>query len=1733
MTGKRLIRKVVKITALVIGCVIALVLVLFIFINTNYGKTVVKNRVVSYMQNKFKTKVVIGSIDYSVPKWLKLKGVYIEDRRKDTLLYGEEMAIDLNMIGLLRGVTYIRKVELKNMYVNMYRLENDTTFNFDFVVNSFTGQKVANAVVDTSALKLTLNELFLDRVRLNFKDDYAGSSFQAVINKLNATLNKFQPDRLQFGIDKFDADSVDFLMNIVKLPIPDTTSGTDEGMYLSLTSGESDIRNLNVVVNDKTTGMYYANNVRHLLLTDGSIDLLNQKIKGGKAQLDSSVIAFVAPKPIVKDPADTTVSPFWDVRLNDLQMKYNVFKYDDNTIAPQKDGLDPAHLELSDIFANAKQIHYSLDTMSASVQQLKFKDKSAFRLDSTHANLLYTKNGISATELYVKTPNSLIQNTLEIKYDDVNTLATAPQNSDVSIKLDNSIIAINDIYALMPSVKKMLDPSKFSNTVLNLNTEIQGNFQRLNIPFLQLRTSAGSNINARAILYNVTDNKKMSYDIYVFNSSLQKSDVAKFLPDEQKTQFQKFPNTLNLTAHLKGDMKQTTTSLDVSGGDFRFAGQGSVQNFDNPAALKYDVNIKQGRVTKSFINSLLPPNTFPEAIRLPDLILMSGTAKGDMNNIQTNMKLDGSYGVATINGTINNFKDPETAKYDVQLSGNEFELGKLMNNDSMIGKISFSGSATGRGFNYKTMSADISSKIQSITLQKYTYRDLDIHATFNNGNVKSEGTINDPAIRLQYDVAANLKTKYPSGIAATMLIDTLLLGRLNLVKDTVSFAGKVYIDAPDLDPNHLDGYASIDSVRLNVKNKNYFIDSILAKANTTPDSGNVISLASPLADITAKGNFEYDQVGKSLIQYIDAYYNITDQPAEQVTPQQISFEGDLKKHELIPDLIPGLQYDNIHFNGSYASQYGDSALNLTATAPYFQYTTTKMNNGRLAVSSKNNAIAGDLDFDKIEIGENILYATNVHARASEDSLSVDALTKDIQNRDRFGAGVILLSQKDNTYEFSIKNNLLMDYKKWDVAPDNRITYSDKGVLVNNFVLSNNNSKISATSRTNVLNSPVDVKIENFDIRDVTSIFNNDTLFATGLVNGTFTLNEFDKEIPAFTGNLELSDFHFMQQPIGTIKLFASKEDNNTINTNLSLSGNGNEITVEGNYYLNNTQNEFDVDADIKSLNVATLQAFSEGNLIRSKGTITGGLTLNGKFSDPRWQGVIEFDTTQFTVTKFGAQYKLDKQKVILDYPNISFRQFTIRDSLSHPLMIDGNIKSNSLIDYDLALEIDADDFILVNAPKAINNEIYGFAAIDADVSLTGSSARPNIEGSLSLNDRSDITMVLPEQNINKDAARSIVRFIDRDTFAIPEKEFSPAIEPASSFAQFLNYNLNIEVSKKAVLTVIVDPSTGDELKVQGDAQLTAGVDPGGHIVLVGNYELNNGYYILNYQFIQRQFSLLPSSTIVFSGEPMDAQINITAEYIVNTASKDLLGNEVGEVDPKVSNTFNQKIPFRVLLYLKGAMKRPDISFDIQLPDENVAINSQLRTTIENKLTQLRGDVTATNKQVFSLLLLNRFAGEQSTDFFRGSGEGFNDIARESVSKFLSSALDQIAGDIFKGVDIDLNINSYKDYSSGDIQQKTDFNVAVSKSFLDDRLSISVGKNFGIEGDDAVSKSQKSNSYLPDVTVNYKLSKDGKYMLRAYKKDQYEVILDGYVVETGVAFILTLDYDKFRELFRRK
>ncbi|WP_400261474.1 hypothetical protein ACFX5U_16400 [Sphingobacterium sp. SG20118] len=52
----------------------------------------------------------------------------------------------------------------------------------------------------------------------------------------------------------------------------------------------------------------------------------------------------------------------------------------------------------------------------------------------------------------------------------------------------------------------------------------------------------------------------------------------------------------------------------------------------------------------------------------------------------------------------------------------------------------------------------------------------------------------------------------------------------------------------------------------------------------------------------------------------------------------------------------------------------------------------------------------------------------------------------------------------------------------------------------------------------------------------------------------------------------------------------------------------------------------------------------------------------------------------------------------------------------------------------------------------------------------------------------------------------------------------------------------------------------------------------------------------------------------------------------------------------------------------------------------------------------------------------------------------------------------------------------------------------------------------------------------DISLDYQLSPDGRYFARVYRKNQYQVTLQGQYVETGIGFIINMSYNKFKEIW---
>jgi hypothetical protein len=715
---------------------------------------------------------------------------------------------------------------------------------------------------------------------------------------------------------------------------------------------------------------------------------------------------------------------------------------------------------------------------------------------------------------------------------------------------------------------------------------------------------------------------------------------------------------------------------------------------------------------------------------------------------------------------------------------------------------------------------------------------------------------------------------------------------------------------------------------------------------------------------------------------------------------------------------------------------------------------------------------------------------------------------------------------DGNTEISLDpEGLKLNYEQWNVAAENLLRFGKNGIYANNFDLTNEGGSIRMQSQSEAANAPLDVTLENFKIETLTNMIQKDEMKFAGTINGNAELRNLTQN-PVFTSELNITDFRVANDTVGNIKINVDNITANTYTADVAITGNGNIVNLDGTYQA--ASQSFNLNLDMQKLNMTSVQAFMAGELKESDGYLSGQFKITGTPSLPNVRGNLNFNDVAFRVTQLNSYFKNINETITVNERGIVLDNFTVTDENSNELIVNGTVATTDFKDYGFNLTVDAENFRAMNSTAKDNDLYYGNLFIDANLRIKGNVDNPVIDGKLKINEDTKFTVVLPQQDPRIADREGIVEFIDQDNLEIKqrlamEKEFN------NSAFKGMDVSVAIEIDKEAEMNLIIDKGNGDFLQLKGEAQLTGGIDPSGKTSLTGRYEFTEGAYQMTFNLIKRKFEIEKGSYILWTGEPTDASLNITAVYKTETAPIDLLDQQLAGVSASERNTYKQRIPIHTLLKINGELLKPELTFDIIVPEGNYAVSSKIIDATNSKLAELRQQPNELNKQVFALLLLNRFIGENPFASEAG-GDSAESIARQSVSKILSQQLNNLAGDLVKGFELNFDLESTDDYTTGEQQNRTDLNVGVSKQLLNDRLKVTVGSSFGLEGPQQAN--EESTNIAGDVSLDYQLTRDGRYLVRAYRKNDYQVALQGQVVETGVAFIITMDYNKFRELFHR-
>lgn len=1573
------------------------------------------------------------------------------------------------------------------------------------------GDKLA---VDVSLFKLLDNKLEINSIDL-----------QGIVANVK---------RSQDSVFNFDYIINAFASDQEKEPKPEDTTSTMKFSVEKINLDKIRIR-FNDAITKNNLDVYlghFDTNIKTFDLDSMDFNIPKITLSGLNLQLKQGIVEELA-KNAEETAEDIANTPALKIKLGEIDLSEIVVGYDNEGSKLNTE------LSLGKLLVKLKDI--DLEKQIVKIDKIDFRDTKgnlAFgKLDKKpdNQNEVVVNDTTGAKGWQVHLSEADFAN-INFKFDDDNSAPVKRGIDYMHLDLTNLNLKAEDFYystdTISGNILELTAKDKSGLNIESIKTDFFYGPKSAYLKKLYIKTPQTLIKDELKVSYpsiaSLTDKiGELGIDASINGSKIAFRDILLFVPDLANTNpFKSNPNAvMQINSRINGKVKDLRIpNLEISGiGTTKISASGRMTGLPDVDRANFDLNIKNFQSSAKDIYGFVPPGTIPDNIQLPSYMNLKGAFKGGINNFFTDLNLITSFGGAKVKANFDQrVKNQE--KYQAYIEANNLDAGKFIKNDS-IGKITLRLRAEGKGLDPKTADAKVVGIVNSAVYNRYNYRNLRLNGNIKNGLFDAKADMKDPNLDFNINASGNFKGKYPT-VKLHAVLDSADLKNLNLYTDNFKVRLNIDADIKTADPDYLNGDISVNSILIAKNAQRIILDSVTVKATAT-DTSNTINLNAPFLNAAVQGKYKLTELPTALSNSIAKYYNTNQQQNQKTTENQhFDFTVNLENHPVLSQLVPEIKrLDPIRLTGKYHSK--EDFISVDGSIPNVIYGSNTISNGLLNIKTQDSSLNYSLLIDEIKSGSIIIPKTSLSGKAESNILDYTLLMHDKKDKQRYLIAGNLESKDKETMISLAPDGFMLNYEKWSVSPENIILLSQSGIIAKDFLLSNGLQSISIASQGETTDSPLKINFNQFRIETLTSIIEQDSMKIGGAINGNVLLDNLNTKM-TFTSDINVEKLTFQKDTIGDINIKVDNHQAGIFAAKIDITGQGNQVNLNGNYFTENQS--LAMNLDIQKLYLKSIQGLTFGNMTDAKGYLSGNFNINGTTDAPKILGDIKFNDGAFRITKINSYFQSLNDKITFNEAGIKFNRFRLTDSTNNSLIVNGTILTKSYTDFGFNLDINANNFKVVGSTSKDNDFFYGDLFINTRLRIRGSMDKPVVDGNLKINKDTRFSLVLPSSDPGIVGRDGIVEFIDQDYIHF-DHIFATidSLKNTNSDITGMDVSVNISIDKEAELVMIIDKANGDFIKVKGEAELNGGIDPSGKVNLTGNYELQEGTYEMTFNFINRKFDIRKGSTIVWTGEPMSANLNITAVYIANTAPIDLLENQLADASAAVKNTYKQRLPFEVLLKMKGELLQPEITFDIQLPEGNHNVSTEIVNNSETKLEQLRQQPSELNKQVFALLLLNRFIGENP--FASQAGGGVESMVRQSVSKILSDQLNNLAGDLIAGVELNFDLASTEDYSSGTMENRTDLNVGLSKRFLDDRLKVTVGSNFGLEGTNQPNR--ETNNIAGDLAVDYQLSKDGRYMLRAYRKNEYQVALQGQVIETGVGFILTMDYNKFREIFEKQ
>lgn len=720
------------------------------------------------------------------------------------------------------------------------------------------------------------------------------------------------------------------------------------------------------------------------------------------------------------------------------------------------------------------------------------------------------------------------------------------------------------------------------------------------------------------------------------------------------------------------------------------------------------------------------------------------------------------------------------------------------------------------------------------------------------------------------------------------------------------------------------------------------------------------------------------------------------------------------------------------------------------------------------------------------------FYSALYGSLHNDSLVTNFLFRD--NKDHVGARIglnTILNPEGLDFHFTPKATLFN--KPFEFNEDNYISLR-KDLAVRGFLelkdTLNSGLRIFTSDDTTQLRD-ISAELFNIDLKTVTTIIPF-IPYMEGTLNADIHMRQ-NKEDLMFSSDIYGEDIIYEGTVLGdeTIELVYLPKGNSMHYVDISMKHNNEQIlNIYGDYHDNKTEAYIDGEATITHFPLKLSDAFLKDSGLRFNGYIDGELAIKGVIDEMETNGYIHFDSIYANAPMFGTTLHLPNDKLNITDNKLKFDNFDIYAKGNTPFRINGDIDFKELFNPMFNLRMHATDYEIINAKRQKDSMLYGRLFINFNSFVNGNVNALKIYGQATVLGNSDITYVMLDSPLAAESELDgLVQFVNfADTTQVKRDE-----EKEIDFGN-ITMNMTLNIEEGARVNADFDENRNNYIELQGGGNLNLTYTSEAGINLTGRYTLNNGELKYTLPIIPlKTFNISEGSYISWTGDLMNPSLNITALESMRSSVTLEDGN-------------SQAVAFDVGVVLTNTLNDMGLSFTLSAP-ENAAVQDELNSLDKETL----------NKYAVTMLI---------TGTYLGSSGGIT--VSNALSSFIDAKINDIAGNAMKSVDINVGITDVENSETGGTYKNYSFSFA--KRFWNDRLTIIIGGEVN-----SGNTNNQNESFINNVSLEWKISNTGNRYIRLFYDKNYESILEGEIIETGIGYVYKRKLDKLKELllFRKK